>query len=297
MRFPIIKNAKIWVTLGLVWMVLCGFMFFSNLKLSKQFTGGIEFKVATTQTAEQVQEEIDKKFNDDNLTITTKTEGDHTNVLIQQQVEDEEKLIEHGKTIQNLYQGNMREFAIVGPSIGKQVSSTAVQAIIRGLILMAIFIVFEFSKIRKFIQPWVLALITVITMSFDILSPMGVYGLKMFLDATTQVDVIFVIALLTTMGYSITDTIVIFDRVREHLETDKNKKLDQVFEDSLWETMGRSLMTSGATLVVVLAMYFMGAGDLKNFAFCMIFGIISGSISSIFLAAPIAYLIIKKDKK
>lgn len=162
---------------------------------------------------------------------------------------------------------------------------------------MAIFIVFEFSKIRKFIQPWVLALITIVTMSFDILSPMGIYGLKMFFDATTQVDVIFVIALLTTMGYSITDTIVIFDRVREHLETDKNKKLDVVFEDSLWETMARSLMTSWATLLVVLAMYFIGVGDLKNFAFVMIFWIISGSFSSIFLAAPIAYLIIKNTKK
>ena len=244
MRFPIIKNAKIWVTLGLVWMILCGFMFFSNLKLSKQFTGGIELKVATTQTAEQVQDEIEKKLNDDNLNITTKTEGDHTNVLIQQQVANEEKLIEYGKEVQTTYQGKIKEFAIVGPSIGKQISSTAVQAIIRGLILMAIFIVFEFSKIRKFIQPWVLALITIVTMSFDILSPMGIYGLKMFFDATTQVDVIFVIALLTTMGYSITDTIVIFDRVREHLETEKNKKLDVVFEDSLWETMARSLMTS-----------------------------------------------------
>ena len=297
MRFPIIKNAKIWVTLGLVWMILCGFMFFSNLKLSKQFTGGIELKVATTQTAEQVQDEIEKKLNDDNLNITTKTEGDHTNVLIQQQVANEEKLIEYGKEVQTTYQGKIKEFAIVGPSIGKQISSTAVQAIIRGLILMAIFIVFEFSKIRKFIQPWVLALITIVTMSFDILSPMGIYGLKMFFDATTQVDVIFVIALLTTMGYSISDTIVIFDRVREHLETDKNKKLDVVFEDSLWETMARSLMTSWATLLVVLAMYFIGVGDLKNFAFVMIFWIISGSFSSIFLAAPIAYLIIKNTKK
>jgi SecD/SecF fusion protein len=162
---------------------------------------------------------------------------------------------------------------------------------------MALFIVFEFSKIRKFIQPWVLAIITIVTMLFDILSPMGIYGLKMMFDATAQVDVIFIIALLTTMGYSINDTIIIFDRVREHLETDKNKKLDMVFEDSLWETMGRSLMTSGSTLIVVLAMYALGTGDLKNFAFVMIFGIISGTLSSIFLAAPIAYLIIKYTNK
>ena len=160
---------------------------------------------------------------------------------------------------------------------------------------MTIFIVFEFSKIRKFIQPFTLAIITVITMLFDILSPMGVYGIKMRLDATAQVDVIFIIALLTTMGYSINDTVIIFDRIREHLETDKGHDLATVFEDSLWETMARSLMTSGAVLLVVIAMYFLGAGDLKNFAFSMIIGVISGSFSSIFMAAPIAYLVTKRS--
>jgi SecD/SecF fusion protein len=267
------------------------------MRLSKQFTGGIEFKLEGTQTATQIKSDIEQKLKDSNLRVSTHPGTSYTNVLIQQTQQNEDQLIAHSKVIQAQYGEKMKEFAIVGPSIGKQVSSTAVQAIVWWLILMALFIVFEFSKIRKFIQPWVLAIITIVTMLFDILSPMGIYGLKMMFDATAQVDVIFIIALLTTMGYSINDTIIIFDRVREHLETDKNKKLDMVFEDSLWETMGRSLMTSGSTLIVVLAMYALGTGDLKNFAFVMIFGIISGTLSSIFLAAPIAYLIIKYTNK
>ena len=109
---------------------------------------------------------------------------------------------------------------------------------------MALFIIFEFSKIRRFIQPWILALITAFTMLFDILSPMGIYGIWMSINPTIQVDVIFIISLLTTMGYSINDTIIIFDRIREHLETDKTKNMGVIFENSLWETMARSLMTS-----------------------------------------------------
>jgi preprotein translocase subunit SecF len=81
-------------------------------------------------------------------------------------------------------------------------------------------------------------------MLFDILSPMGIYGIWMSINPTTQVDVIFIIALLTTMGYSINDTIIIFDRIREHLEVDTKKSIADIFENSLWETMTRSLMTS-----------------------------------------------------
>lgn len=299
MRFPIIKNAWLWLSIGLIWMVVCAVLFFTNLRLSKQFTGGIEFKleVSTGTTETTLNTEIKTKLKDDNLRISTNTVWEYTNVLIQQEKQDEDKLLAHSKALQANYGNKIKEFAIVWPSIGKQVSNTAVQAIIRGIILMALFIIFEFAKIRKFIQPWILAIIVVVTMIFDILSPMGIYGLKMMLDATAQIDVIFIIALLTTMGYSINDTIIIFDRVREHLENDKNKKLDVVFEDSLWETMMRSLMTSGSTLLVILSMYLLGTWDLKNFAFTMIFGIISGTFSSIFLAAPIAYLIIKNTNK
>lgn len=297
MRFPIIKQSWIWVSLWVLWMIVCAWLFFSHLRLSKQFTGGIEFKLEWTQTATQVSSDLEKKLNDSNLTISTSSKSNLTNVLVQQKKEDEVKLLEHSKSIQAFYTNKIKEFAIVWPSIGKQISSTAIQAIVWWLILMALFIIFEFSKIRRFIQPWILALITAFTMLFDILSPMGIYGIWMSINPTIQVDVIFIISLLTTMGYSINDTIIIFDRIREHLETDKTKNMGEIFENSLWETMARSLMTSWSTLLVVIAMYFLWTGDLKHFAFSMIFGIISGSFSSIFLASPLAYLVMKRSGK
>jgi preprotein translocase SecF subunit len=153
--------------------------------------------------------------------------------------------------------------------------------------------------VRKQVSPVILAAITIFTMLFDILSPAGVYAIMMSIDPTIQIDVIFVIAILTTMGYSINDTVIIFDRIRENLEKAGGKAVDyaKIFEDSLRQTMKRSMGTSISTLLVVIAMYVFGAGDLARFAFTMMIGIISGTFSSIFLAAPLAYLIIKYQHK
>lgn len=277
-------------------MAVCAFLFFSNLRLSKQFTGWIEFKIEWSSTA-TLQKDIETKLADTNLRVTTNEDKWISTVLIQQNIQDEDKLLAHSKTLQAVYTNQLKEFAIVWPSIGKQISSTAMQAIIRGIALMALFIVFEFSKIRKFIQPRILACIAIFTMLFDVLSPMGIYGLTMALNTTMQVDVIVIIGLLTTMGYSINDTIIIFDRVREHLEKDKNRNIADIFENSLWETMTRSLMTVGTTLLVLVSMYVLWTWDLKNFAFVVFFGVLSGSFSSIFLASPLAYLIIKYTGK
>lgn len=271
-------------------------MFFSNLRLSKQFTGWIEFKIEWA-SATTLQKDIETKLADTNLRVTTNDDKGTTTVLIQQNNQDENKLLAHSKTLQATYTNKLKEFAIVWPSIGKQISSTAIQAIIRGLVLMSIFIIIEFKKIRKVIQPSILAVITTFTMLFDMLTPMCIYGIMMRLNPTIQVDVIFIIALLTTMWYSITDTVVIFDRVREHIENDKNKNIAEIFENSLWETMTRSLMTWSWTLLSIVAMYLLWTWDLKSFAFTMFFGILSWTASSIFLASPLAYLIIKHSGK
>ncbi len=277
-------------------MAICAFVFFSNLRLSKQFTGWIEFKIEWTSAA-TLQKDIESKLADTNLRVTTNEDKWISTVLIQQNTQDEDKLLAHSKTLQAAYSNQLKEFAIVWPSIGKQISSTAMQAIIRWLVLMSLFIIFEFSKIRKVIQPFILAIITTFTMLFDMLTPMCIYGVMMWLNPTMQVDVIFIIALLTTMWYSITDTVVIFDRVREHIENDKNRNMAEIFENSLRETMTRSLMTWSGTLLSIIAMYLLWTWDLKSFAFTMFFGILSGTVSSIFLASPLAYLIIKYSGK
>lgn len=162
---------------------------------------------------------------------------------------------------------------------------------------------FSFASIRKVIPPVTLALMTVATMIFDISVPAGFYGLWMMINPTIQVDSVFVLVLLTIMGYSINDTIIIFDRIRENA-----KKVEEglskgtvmyatIFENSLWQTMRRSIGTSTATFLAVVAMYVFGTDVIQRFSYTMGIGIICGTYSSIFIGAGSAYLLLGRSKK
>jgi preprotein translocase SecF subunit len=121
----------------------------------------------------------------------------------------------------------------------------------------------------------------------------------MALNSTIQIDTIFIISILTVMWYSINDTIVIFDRIRENygkLWWKEYKSLLEVFEKSLWQTMRRSILTSLSTLFVIISMFIFGTWALQTFAFTLWIGIVAGTYSSIFIAAPLAYLFSGKQK-
>lgn len=290
-------------------MITSVVVFYVNFRPSIQFTGGIQIKTDTLMPASAQTDILSiSGVKQAGLSVESINGQDYTTILAQvASDEDDKQITQISKDIQALLidkkyitdSNNIVESSIIGPSIGAYLTKSARNTIIIGLILMAIYMVFAFAWVRQYIQPQTLAIITIFTMLFDVLAPMGIYGIKMMIDPTTQVDVIFVIALLTTMWYSINDTIIIFDRIRENLSNmwSKVKDIAQVFEDSLWQTMSRSIGTSLSTFLVVVAMYLFGTGDLSRFAFSMGVGVLSGSVSSIFLAAPLAYLIIKYSKK
>lgn len=110
----------------------------------------------------------------------------------------------------------IRSLSIIGPSIGDYMKKSARDALIVGIVLMAVYMIFSFASIRTIVSPVVLAVVTIVTMLFDVSVPSGAYGLLMSLNQTVQIDTIFIIAILTTIGYSINDTIIIMDRVREN---------------------------------------------------------------------------------
>lgn len=177
---------------------------------------------------------------------------------------------------------------------------SAKNALIVGLILMAIYMLFSFAGIRKEISPSLLALVVIFTMVFDVGIPAGAYGLRMYLDKTITIDTIFIIAVLTNMGYSINDTIIVFDRIRENIKNKAGQKgmlFGKIFEDSIWQTMRRSFGTIMTTLIVIIAMYILGTGVIRQFAFTIGIGVITGSYSSIFIAAPLTYILLGKYRK
>jgi preprotein translocase SecF subunit len=150
---------------------------------------------------------------------------------------------------------------------------------------------------RELISPLLLGIVTIITMIFDVSIAAGAYWLLMKLNAAVQIDTIFIIALLTVLWYSVNDTIIIFDRIRENFVDNQKALADEritrkdIFEMSLRQTMRRSIATSFSTLLVVFAMYIFGTWILKMFAFTLGMWVIAGTYSSIFLAAPFAFLL------
>lgn len=277
------------------------------MRLSIQFTGGIEMVVDANQISEDVVNQVTNALTDawySDFTATAGKKDDYSSLLIQTRLNDSEQidgvteLLESTLTAQWVIQSwdDILELAIIWPSIGDYIKSSAQTALIVGMVFMALYILIVFSSMRRIISPAALGVITVITMLFDIALPAGAYGLLMLVNPAAQVDTVFIIALLTVMWYSVNDTIVIFDRIRENvLESTKELEewtitLDNLYETSLRQTMRRSIGTSFSTLVVVIAMYIFGTGTLKTFAFTLGLGVVAGTYSSIFLAAPMAYL-------
>jgi preprotein translocase SecF subunit len=145
---------------------------------------------------------------------------------------------------------------------------------------------FAFGKIRKDIPASVLGISVLSVLVFNVLVTLGAYGVRMMFTTTIQVDTVFVIAVLTVVAYGVNDVIVIFDRIRENIlkhTKDKNMIIGKVIEDSLWQTMRRSIGTSLSTLIVLITMFIFGTGVLRQFALAVGCGIIAATLSSIFL--------------
>lgn len=178
----------------------------------------------------------------------------------------------------------------IGPTIGAELRNKSYIAV--GLVLLCIllFIAFAFRKVSRPVSSWWYGLIALITLLHDVVIPVGFFA-ALGHYAGAEVDTLFVTAVLTVLGFSIHDTIVVFDRTRENLRLnqDKNRKEDfaETAGRSLNQTLVRSLNTSLTVLITLLILYFIGPASTKDFALTLLVGIIAGTYSSIFLATPL----------
>lgn len=228
-------------------------------------------------------------------------------IKINASLENDEKVAQLSKDVQNFITSEQLVSssediigqAIIGPSVGSYMKTSAFQALIVGIILMVIYMLFAFAKIRKDIPAQVLGGAVLCVLLFNVLITLGAYGLRMMFNSTIQVDTVFIIAVLTVVAYGINDVIVIFDRVRENIlrhAKDKNILIGKIIEDSLRQTMKRSIGTSLSTLLVLISMFIFGTGVLQQFAFSVGVGVIAAAVGSIFVGGPLAYLLMGKFK-
>lgn len=273
--FHFIKHRKIWYIISLL-VILPGLgsLITRGLNLGIDFTGGnlIEFKMGPDVTIQQVRETVDQLgYGSSRI----QQSGNDTYLIRTVELEEEEsaKLVSNLQT--KLHDVQLLRNERVGPVIGKELTMKAIMALLIASVLMLIYITFRF----EFKQ----GIAAIIALLHDILVVIGVFSLFQI-----EIDSAFVAAILTIIGYSINDTIIIFDRIRENMKTrKKGETLEDLANISLWQTLARSINTVLTVMFVLLALYFIGGITIKTFVLAMIIGVSSGAYSSMFNASPV----------
>jgi preprotein translocase subunit SecF len=260
-----------------------------GLNLGIDFTGGslLELKFLKERPAVSVIQDAVKelKLEGDFLVQPVGEQG----AIIRFQQTDEgthQKMISE---LQNKFgKDNVQEerFESIGPSIGKELKTKAIYAIILALIAIIAYIAWAFRKVSWPVASWKYGVIAIIALLHDILLPIGVFAVlgKYW---GIEIGLPFVAALLTILGYSVNDTIVVFDRVRENLGRLSKIEFADLVNRSVNETMARSINTTLTTLLALIAVAFLGGESVRYFAIALIIGIASGAYSSIFIASPL----------
>ncbi len=191
--------------------------------------------------------------------------------------------------------GSIISSAKVGPSIAKDITHGAIISVIIALAAIFLYILVRFNNVAFSVG-------STVALALDTLIVIGFYSaLHTWVPMSLEIDQTFIGAILTVIGYSINDKVVVFDRVRENIQLFGKRDRQTLFNDSLNQTLARTINTSGTTLVVLLCIFIFGGDSIRSFSFAMILGVIFGTLSSIFIAAPVAYLTlgrkIKEDEK
>lgn len=201
---------------------------------------------------------------------------------------------------QALSGGTIEKLTDIGPTVGKELRTKALLALALVLICIVLYVAFVFRGVSKPISSWIYGLITIVTLLHDVVIPVGAFALFGYLWGA-QVDILFVTALLTILGFSVHDTIVVFDRVRENLRENQEKNHKEPFENvvgrSIDQTFVRSINTSLSTLIALLALFFLGPESTQDFALTLLIGIVAGAYSSIAVATPLLVAVAKWQGK
>ncbi len=283
----IIKTRKIWFVLsaGLVGGSILSLLFW-GLNFGIDFTGGslTDITITAPTSTEEVRTFVES-YGLRDVRVQPSSDGEY---LIRSAALSEE---EHQNLLSAMTErfGELTEnrFDFIGPVIGQELARKAIWAVIATLFLILIYITWAFRKVSEPVKSWKYGLITIFTGFHDVIVPLGVFSiLGHFLNY--QVDSAFIAAILTILGYSINDTIVVFDRTRENLQdVSSSETFERVVDRSLNQTIVRSFNTSVTVLLALLAVLFFGGETTRQFALALAIGVATGTYSSIFVASPL----------
>ncbi len=256
-----------------------------GLKLGIDFAGGTlwEIKFAQNVKATDVQKQIEAQ----NVKVSTAANTAPDSVLIKIKASNEDTINQiKSKLSQDYGQTQDLSLSTVGPTISKELTQKAAIAVAISIIAIVAYVTWAFRKVPKPASSIAFGVCTIIALVHDVIVVVGVFAILGHFFPL-EIDSLFITALLTVLGFSVHDTIVVFDRIRENLKKHDDFPFEEVVNHSILQTFARSLNTSLTVIFVLLALLLFGGTPIKSFVLALLIGIISGTYSSIFNAAPL----------
>jgi preprotein translocase subunit SecF len=280
-NYPFMATRKVWYTLSAVLMIASFVSFFTRgLNLGIDFTGGVSANASFTRAAnvDEVrakltaagfhEPQVQNFGSSRDVAIRLPPDPSQTAATIRTKLETALKSIDPGAQVLQL--------EVVGPQVGSELRTSALWALGFTLLLIFIYIAFRFHT-------WRLSLGAILAVLHDPILVLGIFSVTQ-----TPFDLAVVAAILAVIGYSLNDTVVVFDRIRERFETNRRLPPAVVLDQSINQTLSRTIMTKVVTSIVVLALLFLGGPVLKGFSEALLIGIIAGTYSSIYISSAIA---------
>ena len=280
---------------GILLLVSIAAMFVYDFRTSIDFKGGTLTEVKFSERPAQTETEL--KIEALNMGgFSVRPSGDFNYTIRTKEL----SLDERQELIQTLGNPVVERQNTIGPIAGAELKSKAVKAVGVVMLMIVLFITFAFSKVSRPVSSWKYGLATIIALSHDVVIPTGIFVILGHYIGI-EIDLLFVTGLLAILGYSVHDTIVVFDRVRENLHVNAEGNMKEEFETtvgkSVAQTFGRSINTSLTIFITLLALFLVGSPATKDFALLLIIGVIIGTYSSIFVASPLLVTFYKWQKK
>jgi preprotein translocase subunit SecF len=280
-RFPFMATRKVWYTLSAVLMIGSIVSFATRgLNLGIDFTGGISANATFTQTANVdavrtklteagfKEPQVQNFGSSRDITVRLPPDPAQNAKVIREKIESALKSVDPSAQV--------RQLDVVGPQVGNELKTSAAWALFFTLLLIGIYIAFRFHT-------WRLSLGAILAVIHDPILVLGIFSITQ-----TPFDLAVVAAILAVIGYSLNDTVVVFDRIRERLETNRRMASDVVLDQSINQTLSRTIMTKVVTSIVVVALLFLGGPVLQGFSEALMIGIVAGTYSSIYISSAIA---------
>lgn len=288
----IIKYRKIFFALSAILVALSVFfIFYEGLNFGIDFTGGsvleVEYK-EDVPAQDRVVEAVSTVLDGEILIRSTGQSG--YSIRTPFLGEEKHKVLMEALSFGGSLSFEEKKFTSVGPVIGNELKRKAGIAILIVIVAIILYIAFVFRKVSKVVSSWTYGLVAIVALIHDVIIPFGVFALLGVIIGL-EIDILFITALLAILGYSVNDTIVVFDRIRENIqinsESNKKEEFSNTVGRSLVQTFSRSISTSLTTALVLISLIIWGGEVTRPFALVLLVGVIAGTYSSLFLASPL----------